>query len=489
MSGPECATLLGSSILSTRDINGLQGIDAVELRTALSEMHKLKSQSLIEGAEEYKEDYLSSSGDVKMMLSQVLDERLRRILDGSMRGSYTGVKFSEDLAQDLKQNSDSLSYIKLRVIIERAIADVHSILQRNGAELLSPHELLKLKQEKLRIEGLISCAEDLDHTELYRSLNEVNERLTNHNLLSTSMGQLSDPLFDGTTETVRGTIRFDNAESHTTSRSSVSAGNWDTQETNRALEDLLSLVMSLSIQKNIELSQPDPEILGSLSGKINWATNCVDEIMRSDLQFSPSSDQAPRRLKSVRNAYSDSEELLKLRTAVKDLNFSQKYLGRQFEDERAQYHQTISTLRKNLQGAQNLLVKSNSDLTQQANQVLNMELKLNEVESQLMSKKSELLQLTKEVNLLRVDSLGTFNAKALSPQQGPTTPTLPNFDSPNSPNKSNVSVSILKAEFKKLVTKINEKYESDLNAERTERMRLQELVKMYEKGGHSPRQK
>ncbi|GME75665.1 unnamed protein product [[Candida] boidinii] len=500
-------------------------------------------------------------------------------------------------------NISSFSSI-LNLLIEKSIADFYITNFKNPnlkLEILSLEEIdeLKiklnfLKNNKLKLLNNLNNVNNNNNgknndinkiLQLDNEINELNTKLNNHYILATQLGYVQDlvndikstnnndefsnlnhvldyfnlsnqDLFDNnsTKNILNSPLLSNRKESYSNKRTFSSASlNNDHINANhnsnyigvspsieRSLEDLTSTVMSLSIQNNINVPNPDINTMKSLSGRIEWVTSCISSLVK-DVKISSSLPPSPTKDTSIetsttkmlngRTSSSSSASLLntpnddaktnlELKTKLNDLQFAHNYLTSRFEEERSQYNKIVNQLRFNLSNTQDLLVRANNDLTRQTNQLIKLETNKHDLELKLNLKSKELLKLNKEMNLLKVDNLGLSSSSLnnnnnnddssllLSPRSSfdyprpnkefsiPTTPNLNHQNngdqSPSSMeslnmingniNSNNVSASILRVEFRKLVSKIHDKYEKELETERVERKRLQDLVKMYENG-------
>ncbi len=170
------------------------------------------------------------------------------------------------------------------------------------------------------------------------------------------------------------------------------------------------------------------------------------------------------------------------------------YLARQYEDERSRYNKSLNQLRLKLSQSQELLAGSNEQLTNQTQQSLKLETKLSETLSELSECKKKLHEKSMEISILRTDHLGeTSEPDRLSDGQTRSVESGDELDLQKSPrsrasdsgsfNSNAVSAPILRMEFKKIVKQMNEDFEKEIEKERTERRRLENLVKLYEQDG------
>ncbi|VEU22262.1 DEKNAAC103290 [Brettanomyces naardenensis] len=303
-------------------------------------------------------------------------------------------------------------------------------------------EKLKAARDQLSADGVKEINEDIEHCQ---------EKLEGHILGLAGFGYFKDFILYS-----EGSIR-QNLES---------IGNKQGEEgLEKSLEDLVSSVISLSIQHGVTLPSPNLEKMKDFIGRVEWCRECIDKLVNG-VSGGNSVSTVPKRKSSnkVTSTTPDNE----LRTALNDLQFAHVYLTRQYEDERSRYNKSLNQLRLKLSQSQELLSGSNEQLTNQTNQCLKLEMKLNEALNELREKKKELHGKNLEINLLKVDHIGGEEEEK-GVERG--------WESPRG-----VSAPILRMEFKKLVEEMNEEFEKELDKERVERKRLEGLVKMYESG-------
>ncbi|GME81142.1 unnamed protein product [Ambrosiozyma monospora] len=331
----------------------------------------------------------------------------------------------------------------------------------------------------------------------------------------------------------------------------------------KSLEDLVANVVSLSVQHSINLPDPDLTSMKTLQGRIMWCSSCITAltnggvnndnsvvggvgsgIRSSDLRSlkSSTSSSSPRNTNplffpppetfhhrgestiSSSNFSEDSpiSEYHDLKTKLKDLQFAHTYLTKQYQDERSQYNKSLNSLRFKATHYNEQLITTKTELIKTQSQMSSYDMKMKELEARLKASEDEVLKLTKENNLLKVEHLGEVNGnggnsgnnsahgsttgtnndgdysnssspKLLPPLSATSMSSFGNDDSngysnstSNNNSRNSISASILRLEFKKLVHKMNDKFESDLEKERVENQRLQNLVKMYEEKASGP---
>lgn len=188
------------------------------------------------------------------------------------------------------------------------------------------------------------------------------------------------------------------------------------------VDDLISIVISLSIQKNIPLPPP---ILNET--KIEWFKECIQRLMTETSQ-----------------AISQQEKNLnEPETALRDLQFSHEYLAKKYQDEVKQHAKALRRMQESdshLESVTNEMVRLARDDVRIRND--NGKLKM-----QLTDKDQKIYQLERELALLKVERLGT-NGDILSPPASGSTTS---------------SVSLLRSEFKRIVQDLNKRHAEEMD--------------------------
>lgn len=273
---------------------------------------------------------------------------------------------------------------------------------------------------------------------------------------------------------------------------------------NILMDELVSTLLSLAVQKNIYLPSPDSKDMRSIDGRIEWFKECIYKVVSSGGSGgSGGSDgnNMPAKKDIISTEEDEGEEdINEDKRALKDLQFAHSYLTKKYEEEVSQHGQYVNELIQKYKQCEDLLQKSNFELTKVTNQQLKLELENAELRQRLDGRTKEVHELQMQNNLLRVDCLGlaagaagAAGATVVSPPASeglpPVTPlsaahsahsaqsdsvsvhSTPSADEgnpPASPSPS-VSVRILRMEFKKLVEGINLRFAREL--EKLERER------------------
>lgn len=421
-------------------------------------------------------------------------------------------------------------------------ADANVVVSKLGSLFLDSHGVSKrLTCNKGRVDPVEACTAVerylAEHKEMQLMSNEEYERVCGHvtqlkQMVRNRIGEERDSELERTSRKIEeGERRISQhvaalmkfgyfREFLVSSQSSIEqnvevVGRKSQGGLEKALEELVSCVISLSIQHGITVPQPDLQTMQNFIGRINWCKECIAKLVQG-LASTPSSSVDGRRESPIMQPSVKSEngggvgkeaqnsletkpkgsggKIDDLRTALNDLQFAHVYLARQYEDERSRYNKSLNQLRLKLSQSQELLAGSNEQLTNQTQQSLKIETKLSETLSELGECKKKLHEKSMEISILRTDHLGeTSEPDRLSDGQTRLVESGDELDLQKSPrsqasdsgsfNSNAVSAPILRMEFKKIVKQMNEDFEKEIEKERTERRRLENLVKLYEQDG------
>ncbi|KAH3662247.1 hypothetical protein OGAPHI_005495 [Ogataea philodendri] len=370
---------------------------------------------------------------------------------------------------------EELDSVALNILIERTLADVHE--SQHEKEIMTVQEVRLVKEQIARLTGekaevLAELGQNLQPDMVSRlqtvdqELTSLQNRLNTHQLLVLQLGYVQDMSFE------------------------VPIGRGDVE---RSLEGLVSKVVSLSAQHQVELPEPEIEKMRTVGGRIGWVSECVSTLVGGTQTVGSPTSKA-RQLTQQADVSSVDE----LKTALTDLQFAHNYLTRKFEDERDLHSKILNDLRHKLSQSQELLNHSNAELSKQTSQILKLELQNSDLQTHLDTKHRETISQAKELNILKVDHLGDsaverprsmYSGSQNTQASNPSTPLTSfheeqSFAATSSPTRNNVSASILRLEFKRLVAEMNERFEQELDAEKVENQRLRDLLKIYESKQH-----
>lgn len=253
------------------------------------------------------------------------------------------------------------------------------------------------------------------------------------------------------------------------------------------MEELISTLLSIAVQKNITLPNADFEQLDSTEKRIKWFKECIFKVAGSEM--GNLSDMDIKSLKRISMINEDANN--GTQTALNDLQFAHKYLSNRYKEEVSQHGQYVSDMTKKYSQCEELLKKSNAELTRSTNELLRAEMKNTELQKKLESLSKDMHELQSQNDLLKVDQLGLLPITTLmSPPHTAASPTSyasersvsgssTNGDLPPSPSTphSQVSVGILRAEFRKLVEQMQQRHDKELHTANEECRRLESLLR------------
>ncbi|GMM31485.1 Pea2 protein [Martiniozyma asiatica (nom. inval.)] len=245
------------------------------------------------------------------------------------------------------------------------------------------------------------------------------------------------------------------------------------------LEELVSFVISLSVQQGVDLPAPNIEAMKTMQGRVEWCRDCIVALMQNK-KFDGYKISDSRNLSAMDISTTEIDDIDSVKTAFKDLKFAHKFLTKKYQEELAQHGLTTQELMNKFNHSQALLERSNTQLVKLTNDLLKAEMERKELQDKIDGKSKELHEAQLVNNKLKVDYLGFIPAgQLLSPTSNSSDFGNNNLTSPESATSTSAtspSASILRLEFKKFVEQMSRKFESELDAERSERKRLEQLV-------------
>ncbi|KAI3403651.2 PEA2 [Candida oxycetoniae] len=285
----------------------------------------------------------------------------------------------------------------------------------------------------------------------------------------------------------------------------------------KIFDSLFSYIASVAAQRGVSLPSPEAN-LESVQMKIEWLQQCLDKLLESSPASSTYTTSGETNTTKKDGIFDEGSSLpvqtktalkalSEYKTALTDLRFSYQYLAKEYELSRATSSKTIQEYRKKLEK-----LKNETNFGTESNSVSFSSNRRYTSSSMLSSasiddKDKEISKLRKELNLLKVDSFGSQqnNLKVKSPSQNDFTKNVSpvtgwslgvsptesengtvsenNGDvtiatSPTStqqtPQSSGVSNALLKKEFKKIISEMQDQYELELTEERLKRKKLED---------------
>ncbi|KAG7862081.1 hypothetical protein KL939_001102 [Ogataea angusta] len=234
--------------------------------------------------------------------NSVLNQRLKQIID-------------DPSARSFKLQREGIDPVELNVLIERTLAKLHE--ESEGKEILTlegarhvKNQIEELKASKTQLLKELADRPQPQVVERFvqidKDLDLLQTKLTSHEILVAQLGYVQDMFLDQNPAFVASDVE-------------------------RSLEGLVSKVVSMSVQNNVELPEPDIEKMRSLTGRIEWCSDCIAALVNGS-KTTPISE-THRFTKDIGNKQ-ESSDVEELRTALTDLQFAHNYLTRKFEDER-----------------------------------------------------------------------------------------------------------------------------------------------------------
>lgn len=378
---------------------------------------------------------------------------------------------------------------------------------------------------------------------LNEELDYLQNKLNNHNLACLALGYIEDVKLTS------------NHLIKSKSNPGLSTNNLDNDIDSipAIFEKLFSHIVQIAVQRNINLPSPpstsNTNLLTLLQVKMDWAQDCIDTILSSKESIQPQTpnedsdtsinDASFLSASPYRSVKSSKEKLMaEYKTALNDLRFSHHFLLKEYEHSKEnsikliqEYRKKNTYLEKELSKYQKLNSKSESPILNDETTLVHPTNKQVIMSSPLLSegsesgfqnydsitlKDKEIAKLRKELNLLKIEKLGTksnsshhnLSPSMLTSNDSPESFRLMlnnlesdllsindnsnsldrpgNFDDENDMSistrptsmsaPSSTSNGILRKEFKKIVSDIQDQYELELEEERFKRRQLQDQL-------------
>lgn len=414
------------------------------------------------------------------------------------------------------------NYMNLKILIENSVFDTSK---------MSPRSVLSLSKLKKLKEQIVNKKEQRDYlAEKFNISNQLcNTLLLNSKNSTTSVD--SDLLYkvykqtaDLQLQLTRASREIDDLDSTLKSHyltclilgyiedvklTNITAENIfakgdlarESREIQKAFDTLFAHIASLAAQKNVALPEyPENTNNEALQTKIDWVTNCIDKVMESSSNFASSTpsraefDSAPSLAedsivrdhsflsaspyKAYKNETTLQKAISEYKLALNDLRFSHQYFMKEYEYLKENSLKAIADYRKkNSILEKELKLRSNAAGPADQGQRIMIE-----------SKNREISRLRKEVNLLRIECMGShsprnstqINTSLLSnledddaAERSYSTVSSPTM---NNSGRQSMSNAILRKEFKKIVADIQDQHDMELENERKKSTELQEKL-------------
>lgn len=278
------------------------------------------------------------------------------------------------------------------------------------------------------------------------------------------------------------------------------------QQNDRLVDNLLSYIALVAAQHSFTLPSPPVGADSTLPQLLEWAQQCFEAILTQQSSQSKQLPTPPTTMDastSEPNNSSNNKVISDLKTALNDLRFSHEYLTKEYEYERESSHKTIQEYRRKLITLERDLQKSKDQLTRSASNGLlsagnsnGKSLSASASSSSLLGptvelavKDQEISRLRKELNQLRIEKIdnGSLPPSNL-PLPSLTVVQLQSADDLGSVRSNDDLLSplgqlliggprssgILRKEFRKIVSDMQDQYELELSQERLLRRQLQD---------------
>lgn len=384
------------------------------------------------------------------------------------------------LKQLIADKKDHKEYLEQRISISNQFCSTllanpdSSVPGRSPVSDLDPGLLLKILKQNIELQQqLMTISAELD---------SLNQKLTNHNLSCLVLGYVKD------VELSSSASGMDLA--------SASKGIPIDPASQQSFESLFAHIASLAVQKNVPLPDHTLELDSTLPGKIAWAQKCIDAIVRSPSSSSaPSMPSAPSTATSTLTRGTDGslsvdnsvlndhsflsatpyalnnsaldKTISEYKIALNDLRFSHQFFMKEYEYLKENSLKTILDYRRKNAALEKEVARYRNGSSMSLN---------DHSRDTLDAKDKEIAQLRKDINLLKVEYLGNK-----SPRNSIASPTLlfaPDINNNVSPTQKSNSASsaILRKEFKKMVTDMQDRYEVELGEERLKRRQLEDKL-------------
>ncbi|KAK6462381.1 protein required for some forms of polarized growth, localized to sites of polarized growth [Scheffersomyces coipomensis] len=369
-------------------------------------------------------------------------------------------------------------------------------------------------------------------------LESLTTQLNNHNMACLVLGYVEDVRLSSSTDLSQQQHQqqipivtddlVTSSPDHTPLKSSMSLQTINPRSDSlyQSFDVLFSHIASIAAHRNVQLPNP-PSTNDSIDSRIKWACNCIDKISQTNGHTPPLTSSSSIQTTPSKNVsfshensfFSNSspknatdKALLDYKTALTDLRFSYQYLTKEYEFSRDNSQKLIQEYRKKINQLEKEVSHSKSSTSHQLNNTNNPNNTNNISDSNsniIQLKDKEISKLRRELNLLKIDKLGAKHANNsqfslisspklvsdnLTTSVSPFTSELlsaPNHDEPEvedqrsvnsglSPSRPNsyggMSSAILRKEFKKIISDMQDQYEGELSEEKFRRKQLQSEI-------------
>lgn len=406
--------------------------------------------SLISSSSSDDENYMDELGKPNYLNLKILIENTAFDHGKLGKNSIISLQSLKRLKSLIRENKELKEYYLSKLTVSQQF-----IFNLNDNEI-EPEILLKIIKSTTSLNQKIMTLND--------EIDNLTLQLTNHNLSCLLLGYIEDIK-------LKGEI---NAQQDVGT---------DSQNLRLIFDKFIGHIASIAVQRNISLPAPISQQVdkidnfdeNSLENKFQWVQQCIDSLVReSPINLSTASldaeelDHSPMTtLPTVDNSSLNDTSMMSLssikgdsgdhvrslndyKTALNDLRFSHQYLLKEFEYSRESSMKAIQDHRK-----KNFLLEKELNSLKQEMNVTNPRTH-NLTGDDDDAKNREIAKLRKQLNDLKVDKLGELEK--------------------GGDNKTSMSNSILRKEFKKIISDMQDQYEIELSHERILRKELQDKL-------------
>ncbi|KAI5964663.1 PEA2 [Candida pseudojiufengensis] len=354
-----------------------------------------------------------------------------------------------------------------------------------------------------------------------QDLDESRQKLNNHNLSCLLLGYIEDIKRSREEDQFEQPTISNTNSPGKISNSTLTSSPKKLQKSQKLIDSIFAHIANIAAQRGISLPSPSSSNSGEgeeeeVENKLKsiWLQECIDTILINtpSTKSSPTPDTTTHNESSFSKSTTTTttEKPRDYKTAFNDLRFSYEYLAKEYELSKLSTSKLIQEYKKKLDKVERL--KSIENLS---TSTLTSPTKLS-----LESKEKEILKLRKELLALKIDKIGSNTISSssssnlispnldsnfsnnLSPMnsgsiflstgqssttRGSTTSntgstlsdeddlnSIHSFNKPVSNSGGGVSNAMLRKEFKKIVSEMQDQYEFELTEERMRRQKLEE---------------
>lgn len=384
---------------------------------------------------------------------------------------------AKQLKQLIADKKEHKEYLEQRIAISNQFCSTLLNSPDANTSEMDSNLLLKIFKQNIDLQQqLMNISADLD---------QLSQKLTNHNLACLVLGYIKDVELSNSSSGL-------NLASSATKDASVDAA------TQQSFESLFAHIASLAVQKNVPLPDHSLDLDNTFQGKIAWAQSCINALVNTPSHglSAPSTansaqtraaDNSATEIDSVLNDQSilsappydalDKDTLDKMiyeyKIALKDLRFTHQFFMKDYEYLKETSLKTIQEYRR-----------KNAALEKEVSRYRNgSSIFLNDISrDSLDAKDKEIAKLRRDINLLKVELFGSKSPRNSTIISSGSISADAESDGSLTvkPQKlyatSSMSNAILRKEFKKLVSDMQDRYEVELGEERLKRRQLEEKL-------------